>query len=185
MHRHIILLCTLAAALVVGIASADARVVEKLRYSDSESFTDTECGYPLDVVIDFEGQLVIRDTKGGEAFRGSDRYEFRAVVTNPENGKWFVVRGSGLFNEIRAKHVEGDIYEFVAHESGQLFVLEDADGNVIARDTGRIEYTFLFDTLGDGQPGGEFVTEPDIDLAGRFPSHDLDYCETVDRLVGS
>lgn len=51
-------------------------------------------------------------------------------------------------------HVEGTIFKFTFVETGQAFVVEDSDGGVVARNRGALRVTYLFDTLGDGEPGG-------------------------------
>jgi hypothetical protein len=185
--RHPFVTCAVLATTVLGVAPAGAAVSEREHYSGSETFTDDPCSYPLDVTYSYQGSLVMRETDGGQAFRVRDTYSFRAVFTNPANGKWFVVRGHGTVNEVKATHVEGDIYEFVVHESGQPFVLEDADGDVIARDRGLISSTFLFDTLGDGVPGGEFVGDSEDVLHGQHPgfADDFPFCDITGELVGA
>jgi hypothetical protein len=57
---------------------------------------------------------------------------------------------------------------------------------VIAGDRGVIRHTYLFDTLGDGQPGGEFIANlelvvhgPHLGLAEDFP-----FCEIAAELTG-
>jgi hypothetical protein len=109
------------------------------------------------------------------------------VVTNPETGKWFVIRGNGLFNEVRATLVSGTIYKFVAVEAGQPMVLEDSAGNVIVRDRGAIQHSFLFDTLGDGEPGGEIIEEFPASVHGPHPgfAEDFPFCEIAAELTGA
>jgi hypothetical protein len=110
---------------------------------------------------------------------------FRDVITNPENGKWFVIRGQDRLNEVKATHIEGNIYEFVVVEVGQPFVLEDADGRVLVRDRGVVRHIQLFDTLGDGEPGGNILDETSV-FQGPHPSEaeDFPYCEIVTELIG-
>ena len=67
------------------------------------------------------------------------------------------------------------MFEFRAIETGQTFTVVDAEGNVVLRDRGAVEITFLFDTLGDGMPGGEYLEESAI-ARGPHPSWDLDWC---------
>jgi hypothetical protein len=109
------------------------------------------------------------------------------VLTNAETGKWFVVRGNGLVSEIKATLVSGTIYEFVAVEAGQPFVLEDAAGNVIVRDRGVIRHTALFDTLGDGMPGAVFIEETHTSVHGPHPgfAEDFPFCEIAAELTGA
>ena len=181
--RRALVICAVAATAVLGGSPAGAAVSERNRFSGTETFTDAPCGTPLDVVSTFAGHEVMRTTRGGEAFRVRTTYSFETVFTNPETGKWLVIHGHGTFNEVRARQVEGDVYEFVQHEAGQPFILEDSDGNVIARDAGLIEYTVVFDTLGDGEPGGEQIGDAEILLRGPHPGFDEDFpfCEILEE----
>src|SRR5215212_6560917 len=187
MFRRFLLVGVVAAAFAVGGTPAAATVVEREHYSGTEEFTDHGCGLTLNHVSTFYGQALLRVDKSGEAFLVKDSFHFRDVVTNPETGLWFVVRGHGLFHEIRATQVEGTIYEFEAVEAGQPFVLEDAEGNVIVRDRGVIRHTALFDTLGDGEPGGEFIEETNTVVHGPHPgfADDFPFCEIAAELTGA
>ena len=186
MSRRILLAVTAAAVVAIGAPPAGAAVNYREHYEFTEVIPDNVCGYSLEFASTWTGSMIIRETKSGEAFLGKDTYRLRTVVTNLDNDKWFLITGHGTFKELSATHVEDDIYEFEAIDVGQPFEIRDADENLIARDRGRIRYTFLFDTFGDGQPGGEFASEPVFDLAGPHPSFDEDFpfCEIVDELVG-
>jgi hypothetical protein len=179
------LLVLVAAVAALAASPAGAKVVFHEHYSFTESFTDAPCGFPLDVVFTVEGQIRIRESKGGEAFYGRDTASFRAVFTNPENGRWFVIRGHGVVNEVKATQVEDTIYEFDVVEAGQSFLIEDSEGNVIVRDRGLLRHTILFDTLGDGEPGGELISE-ETEVHGPHPGFDEDFpfCEHVTALAG-
>jgi hypothetical protein len=99
--------------------------------------------------------------------RWEGRHEAHAAlrkgIANPDTGKWFVIRGHGVFHEIKAKHVSGTIYEFVAIEAGQ------------------------FDTLGDGTPGAEFIEETSTIVHGPHPgfADDFPFCEIAAELTGA
>jgi hypothetical protein len=54
----------------------------------------------------------------------------------------------------------GSIFEFRFVEAGQPFVVEDSDGNVVARNSGSVHGRYLFDTGGDDEPGGEWIADP-------------------------
>ena len=114
MNRSMVLVSLLAAAVMVGGPAAGAKVVEREHYSGTEQFTADECGFTFDAVTDFRGNYVLRETKDPEAFLVRDTFSFRAVWTNTETGKWFVIRAHAVFNEIKATHLEGTIYEFKA-----------------------------------------------------------------------
>jgi hypothetical protein len=175
------------AALVFWGGPAAATVIGQAHYSGTDSFSFDDCGFTLDGESTFYGQALLRVDKGGEAFFVKDTFWYRDVLTNPDTGKWFVVRGHGVFHEIKATLVSGTIYEFVAIEAGQPFILEDAKGNVIARDRGVIRHTALFDTLGDGTPGAEFIEETSTVVHGPHPgfADDFPFCEIAAELTGA
>jgi hypothetical protein len=182
--RRLLLVGAVAAALVVGSAPAAATVIEREHYSGSFELTEDDCGFTLNHVQTFYGQAHLRVDTTGQAFLGVDAFHFREVVTNPDTGQWFVIRAHGQFHEIRATQVEGTVYEFVLLEAGQQFVIEDAEGNVIVRDRGALFHTYLFDTLGDGQPGGEFIEDTGFVAHGPHPSFDQDFCAIAAELTG-
>ncbi len=64
------------------------------------------------------------------------------------------ITANASFNEIRAKRVEGTVFEFWAVEAGQ-FRMYDSDGRLVARDRGSVQFHILFDTEGDDVPGGK------------------------------
>jgi hypothetical protein len=175
------------AVLAFGAGPAAATVVESGFYSGTDSYSFDDCGFTLNVESEFSGHFVLRADKGGEAFYGKDNFAYRDVYTNPETREWFVIRGNGLFSEIKATQVSGNIYEFVAIEAGQPFVLEDSAGNVVVRDRGVIRSTALFDTLGDGVPGAEFIEETHLSVSGPHPgfAEDFPFCEIAAELTGA
>ena len=77
--------------------------------------------------------------------------------------------GHALFWEVTARHVARDIWEFTAHETGQPFVVEDSEGNLVLRDRGRVTFRALFDTEGDGQPGGILLEDEVTGCPVRIP----------------
>jgi hypothetical protein len=173
--------------LALGTGTAATRVIEREHYSGTESSSFDDCGFTLNVESTFSGVFHFRVHKGGEAFLVHDNYKFRDVLTNPATGRSFVTRGNGLYHELNATQVSGTIYEFVALESGQPFVIEDSSGRVVVRDRGVIRTRFLFDTLGDGMPGGEFVELLEVSVHGPHPgfADDFPFCEIAARLTGA
>jgi hypothetical protein len=166
-------------------ASAQATVREKLRSEPEWSFTE-DCGFPVEVTGSGTEQLIIREGKNKDrgAFPIAFRFSYSETWTNPATGAWFVVRGHLHFNEVEATHVEGSIFLFRFVEAGQPFVVEDSDGNVVARNNGSAHGTFLFDTLGDDQPGGEWLADLDFRVAGPHPSLDKHPCDYAAELIG-
>lgn len=175
------------AVLAFATVPAAGTVIAQQHYSGTDSFSFDDCGFTLEVESEFEGHFLLRVDKGGEAFLAKDTFSYRNVLTNPETGKWFVIRGKGLFHEIKATLIGGTIYEFVAVEAGQPFVLEDSAGNVVVRDRGVIRHTALLDTLGDGMPGAEFIEETHTSVHGPHPgfADDFPFCEIAAELTGA
>jgi hypothetical protein len=188
MSRLCVGMCVAAAVLLVASPVAGAKVIDQQHYSGTEVFTDDECGFDLDVVSTFSGQFRLRVDKGGQAFYVKDTFSYRDVVTNPATGNSFVVRGHGVFNEVKATLIAGDVYEFTAIEAGQPFVIEDAAGNVVVRDRGVIRHTARFDTLGDGQPGAELIEGSEsATVHGPHPgfADDFPFCEIAAELTAA
>ena len=52
------------------------------------------------------------------------------------------------------------------------------------RDRGAIRPTYLFDTLGDSQPGGEPIGETQSVVHGPHPGFDEDFCAIASELTG-
>ena len=187
MARRLMPLVAAAAVTVLMAGSAGAGTTGQEHYSGTDEFTDTSCGFTLNGVSTFSGSVLFRETKGGEAFLVKDSYTFRDVLTNPDTGQWFVISGRATVKEISATHVDGNVYEFEVIEAGQPFVLSDSDGNVIVRDRGAIRHTVVFDTLGDGEPGGEFVDYLGADVHGPHPgfAEDFPFCAIAADLTGA
>ena len=57
-----------------------------------------------------------------------------------------------------------------------MYNVYDSAGTLLARDRGTVTERYVFDTLGDSQPGGEFVSEEVVSSKGLFQSEDLDFC---------
>jgi hypothetical protein len=185
---RVVRLALVPAAMLILVAptAAQAAPVQHEHYSDSDSGTSEACGLTLTFEDTFSGQFLVREVKesGGQAFFAHDNYSFRSVQTNVANGKWLVIRGKGLFKEMTATNVEGNVWEFTAMDVGQPFVLEDSSGNVVLRDRGRITFRALFDTEGDGQPGGILLAEEVTGVHGPHPGLDNDLCPIVNELLG-
>jgi len=175
------------ATLALWTGPAAGTVIEQGKYSGTDSFSFDDCGFTIEGESEFSGHFVLRADKDGQAFYGKDNFSHRDVLTNADTGEWFVIRGNGLFSEIKATQVSGNIYEFVAIEAGQPFVIEDSAGNVIVRDRGVIRTTALFDTLGDGVPGAEFIEETHLSVHGPHPgfADDFPFCEIAAELTGA
>lgn len=175
-----------AALLAVSVAAAaQATVREKVREEFAWSFVE-DCGFPVDVTGSGSAVFVLREGKNKDsgAFPFMDRFAYTETWTNRATGAWFVIRGHLLLNEVEATHVEGSIFLFRFIEAGQPFVVEDSDGNVVERNSGLVHGTYLFDTGGDDQPGGIYLEDLDVRVAGPHPSLGTHPCDYAAELIG-
>lgn len=185
-HISALAVAGLASSMALG-GSAQAGPIGHEHYEFVETGTTDECGFLTDYEWTGSGNAFVREVNGsdGQAYLGHDNYSFRTVITNSTTGAWMVVRGKSLFAEIAGTHVDGNIWEFTQHEAGQPFVIEDSSGTVIARSRGLVTYRLLFDTLGDGQPGGEVL---DVEVTGvhgvQQGTFDDNLCDFVVELLG-
>ena len=176
-----------SAAVVSALVAAPAQSTVRERFRDHVEWSFIQdCGFPVEVTGSRDDRFMIREGKNQDAgaFPVLNRFAWRETWTNPANGKWFMIRGHGTFNEVKATRVEGSIFEFTAVETGQAVVVEDSDGRVVARNRGALRFSFLFDTLGDGEPGGEWIADTDFRVSGPHPSLDVDFCEYAVELIG-
>ena len=178
-----------AAFVLAAIVPASAQAgqpVEHIRGQIDEMGSFDDCGFRIDFHFTASFHVLLREVRGsdGQAFLGQEDFHFRNVLTNPATGESFVVHGDSLFKELKARHVEGDLWEFTAHEVGSPFVVEDSAGNVVLRDRGRLTLRATFDTLGDSQPGGILLHEEITGVHGPHPGLDADFCAIATQLIG-
>lgn len=178
-----------AATMALGTATAaHAAVLDSGTWDFSYTDSFDACGFPVEIEGHSSGSYSVTSRQpGSQTFYYSDRSQYREVLTNPGTGKWAVISGHAVFKEIKATHVDGDIYTFRVHEAGAPFTLEDSNGNVVLRDRGLVEWEHLFDTHGDGQPGG---TTLDFTLVSTRGPHtalnmtDQELCAMLGTLIG-
>ena len=99
-------------------------------------------------------------------------------------GTRFFRASNAVFNEIRAKRLSGNIFEFDAVEAGQPFRLFDSVGNLVAVDRGSIHHHAVFDTEGDDIVGAVLIEELEPEVHGPHPGFD-DFCGLITPLIGS
>lgn len=175
------LILALLGAMVLATPTL-AKAVE----SGSTSGTDSgvECGL-YDRQTTFTTSYTIKNATpatDGQFFFYSQKLRFTDVITNPATGSFLTVSGSTNFKEIQPRLVEGTIYTWHTIEIGQ-FVLRDQDGTVIHRDVGLVEFSYVFDSLGDSMPGGPFLEDPTfVRAVGQHD--DFDFCAVAAELLG-
>ena len=176
------------AVIACAVPGAGATVIGQEKYSDSFAEDFVDCGIPLHSDFTVSGTAHFRVGKGGEesAFFVHDKFRFTDTVTNPANGRYYTVDGNFVFNETTATRVEGNVFEFTSIQAG-TWILRNDSGEIVLRDRGVIRSTILFDTLGDGTPGGELVDFVSEDVKGPHPGFDIpeaEACELLDNLIG-
>ena len=173
----VIVIAGIAAAAFAAPVSAGAPLQHE-HYSGTDS--GEECDGAFTRETTFSGLAIIRDTnpaRGGEFFMFSDNYQYRHVITNVETGKSFTISGNGSFHEIQPREIGDGVFTYVSHDSGQPFVVRDSAGRVVLRDRGTITVSYVFDSLNDGQPGGQYLQDPElVRVSGPHPGLDVDLC---------
>lgn len=186
----------LTAAALVGLQSpagaggggGPGSVYERDSYDDKYEFEDEECGIGFIGRGRSKGFYTIYNARGsnGQAFLIDDHYRYFEVLKNPVNGKKMYISGHGRFREVRATHVEGNVFEFISVDVGTPFQVRDRKGRTVLKDHGKAVFRQVFDTLGDSQPGGTELEFEVLTTRGHFPSlePDFDFCALVARLIG-
>jgi hypothetical protein len=179
-----------AVVMACGVGSAQATVVDQGHFTVTDhGEPDGFCGFSFVRDTDISGSYRIRapQSGGGQAFLQRVNLRETDVFTNTANGKSFSFETSEVSNELSATHVDGNVYEFTTIEAGQPFTLRDSSGQAVYRDRGNIRRVITFDTLGDGQPGGNELSETVVRVSGPHPafeSTDAEFCGVIAGLVG-
>ena len=186
----------LAAAALVGLQSpagaggdgGPGSIYDQDSYDNKYEFEDEECGIGYVGRGRSKGFFTVYNAKGsdGQAFLIDDHYSYFEVLTNPANGRRMFISGHGRFRELKATRVEGNVFEFISVDAGTPLVVRDKRGRIVLKDHGKIVTKDTFDTLGDSQPGGEYLDSEVLSIKGHFPSYDpdFDFCALVSRLIG-
>lgn len=162
------------------------RPYENFHFSGVLTDSGEECGIPVEYETTISLHILTRPVRGsgGQAYLGKENIRATTVVTNPANDRWFLFERAGTSKEVKATHVEGNIWAFRLQETGVLKLI-DSDGKVVLQDRGRLTRTGYFDTLGDGRPGGKLLFEEFTGLHGKFPLFDDEVaCEAITGLIG-
>ena len=167
MSRRFLLPIIVVIGLFTPTVAQAAPPYEHMRYSGSDSFTNMICGLDVTIDVEYRGVFTIRTVKdsGGQAFLAHDNHESVETITNPATGNQLIITTNDVFHEQRAKHVDGNAWLFEAVNAG-TFTLTTPEGARLLRDRGVIKFRAVFDTLGDGQPGGIQLSEEVLAVHG-------------------
>ena len=169
------------ALALVALALAgptQAAPLEREHYSGTDSFDFDDCGFVIHDEVVFAGVFMLKAPRAD----GAPPYLFdnyNTVETLTANGRTLTITHQGLYKDLHITHVTGTIYQFVAMESGQPFVIRDESGNVLMRDRGVLRITFQVDTMGDTNLDNDVFIEGSWSLLadhGRHPGFYFDFC---------
>lgn len=185
-----VLTAAIAAMVVVGSAAAAPLEREHYSFEDSDTFTVTDCGAPItiDYTVQGSGVFMLNDRQPGGPTPPYlfDNYWSLETFTNVANDKTATVEHQGVYKDVKIELVEGTIYQFTAFDAGRPVVGLGPDGQKLAIDRGRLQFTFLVDTLGDADLDNDVflgdVSDPDV--AGPHPVFvgEADFCTLVDAI---
>lgn len=165
--------------LTLGLAGpAQAAPLEREHYSGTDSFDFADCGFVIHDEVTFKGTFMLKAPRAdGAPPYLFDNYEVHETLT--ANGRTLTVDHQGLYKDLHITQADGTIYQFVAMEAGQPFVVRDSEGNVLFRDRGLLKTTFQVDTLGDTNLENDVFIEDSWSLLadnGRHPGFYVDFC---------
>jgi hypothetical protein len=167
-----------------------SRSATEAHYSWHDFFTYDDCGLTVEGTAEGRGSFHLRPGKHGDPTPYLfDNYEWHAVSTNPDNGKWFREDGQGMYRDLHITNVEGTIYTFVSQETGRPYTITDMNGNKVYFDRGRLLTTFQVDTKGDDDLSNDEFIEGSFEILADNGSHpfwhfDGEWCDIVQDLLG-
>jgi len=183
------LLCASVATILCTTAfAAEAKVIDRQRYSFTDVSHERTCGRDLTVETTTSHFSMTKSSHGGLPSRSYDHYDIHEVLTDAA-GEGYIIDLSGLYNEVRVRYVRGSLYRYTAKSVGQVFTIRTLDGKAVEHNSGLLEITFLLDTQGDSDPGNDVYLEDTIRLvkiAGTQPLQtetDAEFCAAIQKAV--
>jgi hypothetical protein len=167
--------------------AVSAAPLEREHYSFTDSFTFDDCGCVVQDEVTGQGLFMLKQGHAGDPTPYLfDNYDVTETITNPANGEWITITHNGLYKDLRITNVEGTVYDFVAIETGQPFVVRDMDGKVILRDRGNLVRYFTVDTLGDSDLDNDVFIEGSFSFVdhGAHPGFNFDFCAMLTEQIG-
>ncbi len=193
--RLVLAMVAAAAASAVIAPSADARVVSKEHYTDTQSHIEQEehgadfCPN-VDFLVLFEGEIrgtFLAKTKGSGPFAYfADHFQDTSVYTNLENGKTLtIVSNTRAADQTIVDNGDGTI-TITAKATGRSFAY-GPDGNRLFVDAGQSQFSFVIDYNGTPGNADDDVFVADLGehkLTGRQDTADRDFCEDLVTFLG-
>lgn len=179
-----------AAALLATAVPADAEIIERGSFEEAGTDTFDDCGFTVAVNEQIAGRYTISGgtpQTGGEYFRVHQKTQYSGTFTNVKTGEYFTTAWRSNFREMPATIVDedGPVVTFQTKESGVWDTFRDSSGKVRYRSVGTLVFEYVFDTGGDGAPGGgEFLSEEFVRTSGHWDTFDADFCAIAKELIG-
>ena len=179
--RRLRWLSSFIAVLVVVTcgASASATVVDREQFT--RSYVDEvrwDCGYPMKVTGVESHKVQFRANKKLDGYGFfTDNYNV-AETWKAADGRSFTLAANGIAKDVKIKRVQGSVYEFTFHDSGQPLVITNSSGAIVYRDRGNISFHYTFDVV---TGAFNFLGEK---VSGPHPLFNVDMCKAVAPLVG-
>jgi hypothetical protein len=170
--RRLLLGALSALALMIPAAAANAAILDKSSYADSDSGTFEDCGTTWSFDFQVSGMAIVRLDDDGETVLVQDNSSFTDTLTNLETGRSVSIAGHSLYREYEAARV-GDMLTLWVRHSGVPVVITDDTGQVLLRDRGLIVFR---QTLRVTEDGVEFLDEQVLADHGGHPEYYSDFC---------
>lgn len=177
--RRILLMLLIPVTIAALAMPAGAAIVEADKGTFEYDFVDsTLCDFDVRVVGAGSYNYRIREGRNRQqqAFFLHNTFSFTETLS--ANGRHVTVTARHTINEVRAVPLGGGVFQFSDIFAGRLAV-RDASGRLLGQEAGVIRGTYLFDTLNDDEPGGEFLSEVEETLHGRFDDLDGVICAAL------
>lgn len=193
--RTLTSLFVLLAATVVAAPAATAEQLENDHYSFTDSHIEQEehgddfCGgtiaFPVRYDLAVEGFFhVVRRGNGLVYF--ADAFRFTESYTNVLNGQSLTILRAGR-NADQAVVDNGDGTLTITFKSTGRTTILGPDGNVLFRDNGQVQGSFVVDHGGTpGDPEDDEFVEflGETKLVGRLDTAERDFCEDLVAFLG-
>lgn len=184
------MLARVLAATAVGVATAaiatgpaDAQVINRELYQDTETFMFTACdGVDVQGVDTIHGQFKVR-LHGSEAAKAYvfDNYEIDSVYTNLQTGRSWTTTSNFVHLDVSIELVSGTVYRYTWQDAGTFKIFDDT-GKMDRHSNGLIRESALVDTKGNlDLDDDEYLTQLSFEMRGHYP--DGDFCEDLEAFT--
>ena len=178
-------LAATVAGLMLVLPAAAAPLVRELQ-SGGGIGSEELCGEDWSVESSFAGLFMLKAGRHGDPtpfYFNNESY--RNVYTDPADPtRGFIVSGHALFRDLSVTLVSGTVYRFESIQVGQPTVISSLDGRIVARDRGRLGFSFLVDTKGSSNPDDyELLESGPATVAGPHPIGDA-MCDYIAEALG-